>query len=83
MEAAVYEIPVLFGPKIENSQESQQLLKLGGGILIRNKKEAYRQFRTIFSNDELRKAKGKIASDYVKENLGATKKILHEIGSVI
>jgi 3-deoxy-D-manno-octulosonic-acid transferase len=83
LEAAVYGIPVLFGPKIENSQESQHLLKLGGGILIRNKKEAYRQFRTIFSNDELRKAKGKIASNYVKENLGATKKILLEINKVI
>jgi 3-deoxy-D-manno-octulosonic-acid transferase len=79
LEAAVYGIPVLFGPKIENSQEAQELLKRGGGILIRNKREAYRQMRTLFSNDSLRKAKGQIAFQYVHENLGATDKIIKEI----
>ncbi|MHB8337552.1 MAG: 3-deoxy-D-manno-octulosonic acid transferase [Ignavibacteriaceae bacterium] len=83
LEAAVYGIPVMFGPKIENSQESQQLLKRGGGILIKNKSEAYRQLRTMFNNDNLRKAKGKISFDYVKENLGATEKILEEIYKII
>jgi len=79
LEAAVYGIPVLFGPKIENSQETQELLKRGGGILIRNKREAFRQMRTLFSNDDLRKAKGQIAFEYVQENLGATEKITKEI----
>lgn len=83
LEAAVYGIPVMFGPKIDNSQESQQLLKRGSGILIRNKTEAYRQLRLMFSNEILRKAKGKISSEYVKENLGATEKILEEIYKVI
>jgi 3-deoxy-D-manno-octulosonic-acid transferase len=83
LEAAVYGIPVLFGPKIDNSQESQELLKRGGGILIRNQREAYRQMRTIFRNESFRKEKGKIAAEYVRENLGATKKILDEIYQVI
>ncbi len=83
LEAAVYGMPVLFGPKIDNSQESKELLKRGGGILIRNQKEAYRQLRTCFSNEVLRKEKGRIAAEYVKENLGATKKILKEIYEVI
>lgn len=79
LEAAVYGVPVLFGPKIENSQETMELLKRGGGILIRNKREAYRQLRTLFSNEELRKEKGRISLQYVKENLGATDKIIDEI----
>lgn len=79
LEAAVYGIPVLFGPKIENSQETQELFRRGGGILIRNKREAYRQFRTLFSNEELRKEKGQISLQYVNENLGATEKIIKEI----
>ena len=83
LEAAVYGIPVLFGPKIENSQEAQELLKRGGGILIKNKKEAYRQLRGLFSNEELRKEKGKISYNYVQENLGATEKILKEIYKII
>lgn len=83
LEAAVYGIPVLFGPKIENSQETQELLKRGGGILIKNKRDAYRQMRTLFSNDDLRKAKGQIALQYVNENLGATDKIIKEIYSYL
>ena len=83
LEAAVYGIPVLFGPKIEISQESNELLRRGGGILIKNQRDAYRQLRTFFMDKNLRKEKGKIAADYVKENLGATKKILKEIYEVI
>ncbi len=79
LEAAVYGIPVLFGPKIENSQETLELLRRGGGILIKNKREAYRQMRTLFSNDKLRKEKGNISLKYVQENLGATDKIVKEI----
>ena len=83
LEAAVYGIPVMFGPKIENSQETQKLLSRGGGILVNNKSEAYRQLRTLFSNEAYRKEKGKISYEYVQENLGATEKILKEIYKVI
>jgi 3-deoxy-D-manno-octulosonic-acid transferase len=83
LEAAVYGVPVLFGPKIDNSQEAKELLKLGGGILIRNKKEAYRNLRILFSNDILRKEKGTVSYNYVQENLGATEKILKEINQTL
>lgn len=79
LEAAVYGIPVLFGPKIDNSQESKQLLSLGGGVLIRNRREAYRKLRQLFSDDLLRNKKGEICYNFVHENLGATDKILKEI----
>ncbi|MDP4116075.1 MAG: glycosyltransferase N-terminal domain-containing protein [Bacteroidota bacterium] len=79
LEAAVYGIPVLFGPKIDNSQEAIQLAQTGGGIIIRSKKDAYRQLRTLFSNDELRKQKGKTSFSYVQQHLGATNKIIKEI----
>lgn len=83
LEAAVYGTPVLFGPKIDNSQEAKELLKRGGGILIKNKRDAYRQLRTLFSNENLRKEKSNISYNYVKENLGATERILEEIYKVI
>ncbi len=83
LEAAVYGIPVMFGPKIENSQETQKLLSRGGGIRVTNKSEAYRQLRTLFSNEVYRKEKGKISYEYVHENLGATDRILKEIYKVI
>lgn len=83
LEAAVYGIPVLFGPKISNSQEAIELVKRGGGIIINNKKNAYRQLRTLFRDEEKRKKIGEISLNYVKENIGATDKIIEEIKKVI
>lgn len=83
LEAAVYGVPVMFGPKIENSQEAKKLAELGGGIIIRNKRQAYKFLRTLFINEELRKKKGQISISFVKENLGATEKILKEIYSFL
>lgn len=83
LEAAVYGIPVLFGPKIDNSQEAQQLVKRGSGLLINNKKEAYRHLRTLLTNEQQRSSLGNISFRYVQENLGATEKILREIYKVI
>ena len=82
LEAAVYGIPVLFGPKIENSQEAKQLVETGGGMLVRGKKEAYRRIRSLFSNEELTTTRGKFAYDYVQKNIGATSKIIGEINKI-
>jgi 3-deoxy-D-manno-octulosonic-acid transferase len=79
LEPAVYGIPVLYGPKHENSQEAIQLKNIGGGIVITNKKEAYKKLRKIFIDDKERLKIGKICSNYVKENIGATDRILVEI----
>lgn len=79
LEAAVYGIPVMFGPKIENSQEGQKLLKLGGGILVKDKKEAYRNLRRIFSDENFRQSAGEISFNYTRENIGATQRIIREI----
>jgi len=83
LEAAVYGIPVLFGPKIETSQEARELLQRGGGVMIRNKKDAYRQLKLLMDNEESRKEKGGISYKYVEDNLGATEKIIDEIYKVI
>ena len=82
LEAAVYGIPVLFGPKIEKSQEAKQLADTGGGIVIHNKPEAYRNLRLLFNDTELRKTRGKSSLDYVQKNIGATEKIIKEIYNI-
>jgi len=83
LEAAVYGVPVLFGPKIENSQEAKELLKRGGGTMIKNKKDAYRQLRSIFKDAAIRKSKAEVSFNYVEENLGATESIIKEIYKLI
>lgn len=79
LEPAVYGIPVLFGPKIENSQEALKLVGTGAGIVVKDKREAYRQLRNLFINKEYRRKLGNISAKYVSENLGASSKIIHEI----
>jgi 3-deoxy-D-manno-octulosonic-acid transferase len=83
LEAAVYGTPVLFGPKIENSQEAKRIAKLGGGIIINNKRQAYKSLRKLFSEETLRSNAGNISASYVQTNIGATQKILGEIYKVI
>ncbi len=79
IEPAVYGIPVLFGPKIQNSQEAVSLTKLGSGIVVPNKKKAYKTLRKLFTDETERKRLGEISKNFVESNLGASDKILLEI----
>ena len=72
LEAAVWNIPVIFGPNNARFAEAQALKANGGGIEITD----YDSFATVmdgFIADEttLQKA-GKAAGQYVKQNAGAT-----------
>jgi 3-deoxy-D-manno-octulosonic-acid transferase len=79
LEPAVYGIPVIFGPKIENSQEAKKLVEFGGAKIIKNKTETYKILRTLFSRKDICEQMGKISYDYVYGNIGATDEILKEI----
>lgn len=83
LEPAVYGIPVLFGPKHQNSQEALKLVGLGSGLVVKNKRDMYRSLRKIFSDESYRNRLGEISSGYVKENIGATERILNEIHKYI
>jgi 3-deoxy-D-manno-octulosonic-acid transferase len=83
LEPAVYGIPVLFGPKIENSQEAQKMVNLGSGIVIRNKKEAFDKLDQLVTNTEEMSRLGQISKQYILDNIGATDKIMSEIKKYI
>ena len=78
-----YGTPVMFGPKIENSQEAIKLVELGGGKVVNNKRQAYKYLRKMFSDESYRTAIGKISASYVQSNIGATDKILSAIYKVL
>ena len=69
LEPAVYGIPVVFGPKNNNSQEARYMMELGCGIEINNRFNAYRTFRKLIVDDVKRKEIGKIALNYVEKNI--------------
>ncbi|MFH1195593.1 MAG: glycosyltransferase N-terminal domain-containing protein [bacterium] len=83
LEPAVYGIPVIFGPRIENSQEANVLVSKGGGFKINNKIEAYKILRKLLSNENFRNEAGRICSAYVEKNIGATESIVKEINEIL
>lgn len=80
LEAAVYGIPVFFGPNNKKFQEAQQLKACGGGIEI-SSTYAFGQRMDAFAADpQLLEAAGKAAGEYVSANLGASQRIFDELG---
>jgi 3-deoxy-D-manno-octulosonic-acid transferase len=76
LEAAIYGIPVMYGPKIHGSAEARALAESGGGTIVRDKIGCYRQLNSLLLSDKTRLAKGNISYQYTMSNTGATQKIL-------
>lgn len=76
LEAAVYGMPVFFGPNNKKFQEAAKLKECGGGIEISDY-ASFEQMMDTFTADEatLKKA-GNAAGKYVASNSGATQKLL-------
>ena len=79
LEAAVYGIPVIFGPNNKKFREAQHLLANKGGFEI-NGYEDFEQLMNKFLTDEAYlKQSGQAAGDYVKGNAGAMEKIMKNV----
>ena len=79
LEAAVYGIPVIFGPNNKKFREAQHLLANKGGFEI-NSFEDFEQLMNRFLTDEAYLAQsGKAAGDYVKGNAGAMEVIMKSV----
>lgn len=80
LEAAVWGIPVLFGPNNQRFHEAQGLLKGVGGFEVSDY-ESFTQLMDRFAQDkDYLAVAGKNAGQYVTENAGATRKVLESIG---
>ena len=76
LEAAVYSIPVIFGPNNKKFREAQHLLANKGGFEV-NGYEDFEVLMDKFLTDEAYlQASGQAAGDYVKNNSGAMEKIM-------
>jgi 3-deoxy-D-manno-octulosonic-acid transferase len=79
LEAAVYGIPVTFGPKYNKFEEAKTLITIGGATPVNNVEELYNLLNLWFDGNEEREKQGKICADYVKNNAGITEKILDKL----
>lgn len=76
IEAAVYGVPVLFGPKYQHFREAKGLIKAGAGFSVKNYAEFEKRMDEALANHE---AIGKLARQYVDSELGATERIYKEL----
>jgi 3-deoxy-D-manno-octulosonic-acid transferase len=79
LEAAVWDMPVIFGPNNQRFQEAQELKAVGGGFEI----QSYDDFERLmaqFANADYLQSCGTKAGDYVKSRAGATNLIFSAVG---
>ena len=79
LEAAVYGMPVIFGPKHEKFMEAKELLEAKGAFTIQDYSELKDLLDKLLSDKDFLKEIGKNAGDYVESKSGATDKILQMI----
>lgn len=82
LEAATYGIPVVFGPNYRKFKEARDLISRQGATSVRGQEEFYGLLDNFIKSEAIRKERGKVCLDYVKENLGATEKIIGKIENI-
>ena len=80
LEAAVYGIPVFFGPNNRKFQEAQQLKACGGGLEIIATCDFSERMDAFVADGTLLEKAGKAAGNLVLANAGATARIFEHLG---
>lgn len=79
LEAAVYGLPVIFGPKYQKFREARDLINIGGAVSVSDKASFLSHMDELVNNQEKRHEVVAVVNKYMEENSGVTQKILKEI----
>ena len=79
LEPAVYNIPVLFGPRYHNSPEAEGLVAAGGATVIHDQQELATALKRLTGDAAQRAEKGGAAGEFVQQQTGATAIIAESI----
>ncbi len=71
-EAAVYGVPVIFGPNHYKFREASDLIRCSGGFEYTDSRSIASILDSLFGNKELLKNCSEAAAEYIKSHLGAT-----------
>ncbi|MBI3189371.1 MAG: 3-deoxy-D-manno-octulosonic acid transferase [Ignavibacteriales bacterium] len=83
LEPAVYGVPLLFGPKHENSQEAVQLVKQEAAFVVSTSDEAQQLLNKCLNDEVFRQRAGTTAREFVERNIGATGRFLTRLAKVL
>ena len=79
LEAAVWDMPVIFGPNNKKFQEAQGLLKSGGGFEISCYEDFENIMTSLITDSEFLASAGSKAGAFVESLAGATGKVLSKV----
>ena len=79
LEAAVWNMPVIFGPNNKKFQEAQGLLKSGGGFEINTYEDFAGLMSSLMNDETFLKQAGDKAGAFVAHLAGATDKVLASV----
>lgn len=82
LEPAAFGIPIVIGPNFSHFDEAVKLVDNKGCIAIKNSNELRIAFSVLIQNRETRHQQGKICSEFVQKNKGATGYILAQIANI-
>ncbi len=79
LEAACWGIPVIFGPNYQEYREATDLIELGAAESFSTFRDFSGILENLLSDEKLYSESAKTAASYVKQNTGATGKIMAKI----
>ncbi|MCH5328980.1 MAG: 3-deoxy-D-manno-octulosonic acid transferase [Coprobacter sp.] len=78
-EAAVYGIPVIFGPHFGKFKEARELLACGGAFTVKDESELVSVLSALLSDAEFLARSSRAAGDYIVKNAGASAAVLKDL----
>ncbi len=79
LEAAAFSLPVAFGPNWQRFKEAADLISLGAARSVDGYGQLEEWFSELHGNPALRLGAGEAAGKYIRDNKGATDKIVSHI----
>ncbi|MBI3194920.1 MAG: 3-deoxy-D-manno-octulosonic acid transferase [Ignavibacteriae bacterium] len=83
LEPAVYGVPLIIGPKHENSQEAMQLVKKEAAFVVTTSEETHQLLSKCLHDELFRQRAGTKAREFVEHNIGATERFLIRLAKVL
>jgi 3-deoxy-D-manno-octulosonic-acid transferase len=82
LEAATFGLPVIFGPNYQKFKEAVDLVSCGGAFSINDYESLAEILQKLIDKQNYCKESGTKSAIYVKNNVGATSKILEKIAEL-
>lgn len=79
LEAAVYGVPVLFGPRYHKFKEAKDLIAVGGGFSVAGADSFRRKMDELLAEPEALESAGRAAGDFTCDSAGATDTIYRHL----